>query len=168
MSRRLFFPSGKQFLKGADGIIRRSEFRRVAGSEVNMMTATSPIERVVLTHLQIPLKEPFRISGGEVAIKDAILVTVETSSGIGHGESSPMAASFGYSSDTPDGCWDDLRNTIAPSLIGRTIDSTAEHRRARLDLDRQPIRSGRRRERPLGPAGTGPPRDHRPDAGGDR
>ena len=39
------------------------------------MTATSPIERVVLTHLQIPLKEPFRISGGEVAIKDAILVT---------------------------------------------------------------------------------------------
>ena len=46
------------------------------------MTATSPIERVVLTHLQIPLKEPFRISGGEVAVKDAILVTVETS--IGH------------------------------------------------------------------------------------
>ena len=31
------------------------------------MTATDPIERVVLTHLQIPLKEPFRISGGEVA-----------------------------------------------------------------------------------------------------
>jgi len=61
-----------------------------------------------------------------VAIKDAILVTVETSSGIGHGESSPMAASFGYSSDAPDGCWDDLRNTIAPSLIGRTINSTAE------------------------------------------
>ena len=91
-----------------------------------MITATSPIERVVLTHLQIPLKESFRISGGEVAIKDAILVTVETSSGIGHGESSPMAASFGYSSDTPDGCWDDLRNRIAPSLIGRTINSPVE------------------------------------------
>jgi o-succinylbenzoate synthase len=91
-----------------------------------MMTATSPIERVVLTHLQIPLKESFRISGGEVAIKDAILVTVETSSGIGHGESSPMASGFGYSTDTPDGCWDDLRNTIAPSLMGRTVNSTAE------------------------------------------
>ena len=117
---------GRQFLKGADSIIRQSEFRRVARSDANMMTATSPIERVVLTHLQIPLKESFRISGGEVAIKDAILVTVETSSGIGHGESSPMASSFGYSSDTPDGCWDDLRNTIAPSLIGRTINSTAE------------------------------------------
>ncbi len=91
-----------------------------------MSTATSPIDRVVLTHLQIPLKEPFRISGGEVTIKDAILVTVETSSEIGHGESSPMASSFGYSSDTPEGCWDDLSNKIAPALIGQTISSTAE------------------------------------------
>jgi O-succinylbenzoate synthase len=90
------------------------------------MTATGPIERVVLTHLQVPLKETFRISGGEVAIKDAIVVTVETSSGIGHGESSPMAAGFGYSTDTPDGCWDDLVATIAPDLIGQTVDSTAD------------------------------------------
>src|SRR5262249_19539645 len=90
-----------------------------------MMAATSPIERVVLTHLQIPLKEPFRISGGEVAIKDAILVSVEPSSAIGHGESSPMAASFGYSADTPEGCWDDLRTAIAPSLIGQSINSPA-------------------------------------------
>ena len=58
--------------------MRRPTAPSVAGSEVIVMTATSPIERVVLTHLQIPLKEPFRISGGEVAIKDAILVTVET------------------------------------------------------------------------------------------
>jgi O-succinylbenzoate synthase len=89
------------------------------------MTATTPIERVVLTHLQIPLKEPFRISGGEVAVKDAIAVSVETSSGIGNGESSPMAPGFGYSIDTPEGCWDDLANDIAPSLIGQTIDSIA-------------------------------------------
>ena len=168
MCRRLFFPSGKQFLKGADGIIRQSEFRRVARSEANMLTATSPIERVVLTHLQIPLKESFRTSGGEVAIKDAILVTVETSSGIGHGESSPMAASFGYSSDTPD------------ELLGRPPEHNRSQpdrpdnqlyrrdRGAGLDLDRQPIRSGRRRERPVGLAGTGPPCDHRPDVGGDR
>jgi O-succinylbenzoate synthase len=89
------------------------------------MTATHPIERVVLTHLQIPLKEPFRISGGEVAVKDAILVSLETGSGLAHGESSPMAAGFGYSSDTPEGCWDDLEQRIAPSLLGKTIDSTA-------------------------------------------
>jgi O-succinylbenzoate synthase len=82
---------------------------------------TDPIERVSLTHLQIPLKEPFRISSGEVAVKDAILVTVETASGVGVGESSPMAASFGYSSDTPEGCWNDLSEHMAPSLLGRTF-----------------------------------------------
>ncbi|MFO0891740.1 MAG: o-succinylbenzoate synthase [Isosphaeraceae bacterium] len=91
-----------------------------------MMTAASPIQRVVLTHIQIPLKEPFRISGGEVSVKDAILVTVETSSAIAHGESSPMAAGFGYSDDTPEGCWHDLESTIAPSLLGKAIDSPEE------------------------------------------
>ncbi len=87
------------------------------------MTTTEPIERVVLTHLQIPFKEPFRISAGEVAVKDAILVEVETARGVGLGESSPMAASFGYSPDTPEGCWEDLANTIAPSLLGRSLAS---------------------------------------------
>ena len=82
------------------------------------MTITDPIERVVLTHLQIPLKEPFRISGGEVAIKDAILVVLETSSAVGLGESSPMAASFGYPGDTPEECWESLTTRIAPSLLG--------------------------------------------------
>jgi O-succinylbenzoate synthase len=90
------------------------------------MTAMDPIERIVLTHLQIPLKEPFRISGGEVALKDAILVALETSSAVGLGESSPMAASFGYSSDTPEGCWEDLTRTIAPSLLGRAVHSLEE------------------------------------------
>jgi O-succinylbenzoate synthase len=80
---------------------------------------TGAIERVSLTHLQIPLKEPFRISGGEAHVKDAILVTVDTSQGVGHGESSPMPASFGYSADTPEGCWDDLTARIAPALLGR-------------------------------------------------
>jgi O-succinylbenzoate synthase len=71
-----------------------------------------------LTHLQIPFKEPFRISTGEVRVKDAILVEVETDSAVGLGESSPMAAGFGYSSDTPEGCWEDLTRVIAPSLVG--------------------------------------------------
>jgi O-succinylbenzoate synthase len=79
------------------------------------------IERITLTHLQIPLKEPFRISGGEVTIKDAILVTVETASGTGLGESSPMAMGFGYSSDSPEGCWDDLAERIVPHLLGRAF-----------------------------------------------
>ena len=87
------------------------------------MTTTDPIVRVVLTHLQIPLKEPFRISGGEVAIKDAILVALETPSAIGLGESSPMAPTFGYPCDTPESCWEALTTQIAPSLLGRNVGS---------------------------------------------
>jgi len=90
------------------------------------MVTTSPIEKVVLTHLQIPFRETFRISAGEVAVKDTILVAVETDSGVGFGESSPMAPGFGYSSDTPDGCWEDLTTTIVPSLLGRTFSSSDE------------------------------------------
>jgi o-succinylbenzoate synthase len=90
------------------------------------MTAMSPIDKVVLTHLRIPFKEPFRISGGQVVIKDAILVAVETGSGVGLGESSPMAEGFGYSSDTPQGCWEDLTTRIAPSLLDRSFSSPEE------------------------------------------
>jgi o-succinylbenzoate synthase len=82
---------------------------------------TGAVERVTLTHLQIPLKEPFRIAGGEVAVKDAILVAIEAGAGVGLGESSPMATGFGYSDDTPEGCWDDLAERIAPSLLGCTF-----------------------------------------------
>src|SRR6202042_3228639 len=90
------------------------------------MTAMSPIDKVVLTHLRIPFKEPFRISGGQVAVKDAILVAVESGSGLGLGESSPMAEGFGYSTDTPQGCWEDLTTRIAPSLLDRSFSSPEE------------------------------------------
>jgi O-succinylbenzoate synthase len=87
---------------------------------------TDVLKRATLTHLQIPLKEPFRISGGEVGVKDAILVTLETETGIGVGESSPMAAGFGYSSDTPQQCWDDLAGQIVPRILGRAFPSREE------------------------------------------
>ena len=51
---------------------------------------------------------------------------VESGSGVGLGESSPMAEGFGYSSDTPQGCWQDLTNTIAPSLLDRSFSSAEE------------------------------------------
>ena len=84
------------------------------------------LERITLTHLQIPLKEPFRISGGEVVIKDAILVTIETPAAIGIGESSPMAVGFGYSTDSPEGCWSDLAERIVPRILGRSFTTLEE------------------------------------------
>lgn len=82
---------------------------------------TGPVERVTLTHLQIPLKEPLRASGGDVAAKDAVLVSIETKDGIGLGECSPVDAGSGAPEDALEPCWDDLAERIAPSLIGRSF-----------------------------------------------
>ncbi|MHC5539191.1 enolase C-terminal domain-like protein, partial [Singulisphaera rosea] len=87
---------------------------------------TGPVERVTLTHLQIPLKEPLRASCGDVAVKDAILVSIETRDGIGLGESSPMGVGSGPPGDTLGPCWDDLAERIAPSLVGRSFANVQE------------------------------------------
>ena len=126
------------------------------------MTTTDPIERVVLTHLQIPFKEPFRISGGEVAIKDAILVEVETASGSGSARARRWPRASAIRPTRPEGCWDDLANTIAPSLLGRSLRRPSRTSpRSPSCVERQPIRRRRRRDGAVGPAGPGPARHDR-------
>ena len=73
------------------------------------------IDRISLTHIRIPLLQPFRISNGAIDEKDAILVGVHAGGMVGYGEASPMAGSF-YSADTPESTWRDLRE-IVPRLL---------------------------------------------------
>ncbi len=76
------------------------------------------VESVALQRVRVPLLEPFRISNGSVAEKDAVLVEVRTSEGVtGWGEASPMSGSF-YSADTPDGAWRALRERLVPLALG--------------------------------------------------
>lgn len=86
---------------------------------------TGPVERISLTHLQIPLKEPHRGSS-EPAIKDAILVTVETHEGLGLGESSPGSERTGATAEAFEACWTDLTERIVPRLLGRSFSSVEE------------------------------------------
>jgi o-succinylbenzoate synthase len=78
------------------------------------------IERVDLIHVRVPLVEPFRISSGAVAEKDGIVVRVRSDGLTGYGESSPMAGSF-YSSDTPESCWRELCENVAPAVVGKDV-----------------------------------------------
>lgn len=82
---------------------------------------TGAVERISLTHLQIPLKETPR-GVAEPAVKDAILVTVETNEGLGLGECSPSAEA----GETLEACWADLTERIAPRLLGRSFSSVDE------------------------------------------
>jgi O-succinylbenzoate synthase len=74
------------------------------------------IDKIALAHIRIPLVEPFRISNGEIAEKDAIIVGVYDDGLVGYGESSPMSGSF-YSPDTPESTWQDLRKIIVPGIL---------------------------------------------------
>ena len=79
------------------------------------------ISAIRLHWVQVPLHEPFKISNGEVSLKDAILVEVRAQNGIaGWGEASPMGGSF-YSSETPESSWEFLRGTLVPGLVGHPV-----------------------------------------------
>lgn len=74
------------------------------------------VAAVKLHWVRVPFHEPFRISSGEVAVKDAILVEVDSPERAGWGEASPMAGSF-YSSETPESTWEFLRNRLVPGFL---------------------------------------------------
>ena len=76
------------------------------------------ISSAVLHRVRVPFIEPFRISNGVVAEKEAILVELTTADGVvGWGEASPMSGSF-YSAATPDSAWAAL-NEMVPRLLSR-------------------------------------------------
>jgi len=75
------------------------------------------VKSAVLHRVRVPFVEPFRISNGVVAEKDAILIELTTAEGVvGWGEASPMSGSF-YSSDTPDSSWTVLKDQFVPALL---------------------------------------------------
>ncbi len=80
------------------------------------------ISRINLTHVRVPLVEPFRISSGAVAEKDAIVIELNAGAWTGYGESSPMSGSF-YSSETPESCWRELCEVVIPAVLGREFES---------------------------------------------
>jgi len=73
------------------------------------------IEKITITHVQIPFIEPFKISNGEVRVKDGIIVSVYSDGLVGYGEASPMAGSF-YSEDTPESVWECLTTELIPRI----------------------------------------------------
>jgi O-succinylbenzoate synthase len=83
------------------------------------------IDQITLTHVRVPLVEPFRISSGEVAEKDAILVGVFSEGLVGYGESSPMSGTF-YSDETPESAWNCLTKELIPRVLRSAPGSIGE------------------------------------------
>ena len=88
------------------------------------MNESISVRSVVLHRVRVPFVEPFRISNGVVAEKDAILIELATGEGIvGWGEASPMSGSF-YSAATPDSSWTALKEQIVPTLFSGEVHPT--------------------------------------------
>lgn len=74
------------------------------------------IDAITLTHVRIPLVEPFTISNGSVSEKDGIIVALSSDGVTGYGEASPMSGGF-YSDDTPESVWKTLSDDVIPSVL---------------------------------------------------
>ena len=94
-------------------------------NELAVNSGAFRLEAIDAWRVRIPMLEPFRISSGEVADKDAVLLRVAEGEAFGWGESSAMAGGF-YSADTPDSCERDLVERVLPALAGRGFASMAE------------------------------------------
>lgn len=86
--------------------------------------ATGPVsfDAIEAFRVAVPMHEPFRISSGEVSLKEAILVRLRRGAAFGWGESSAMPGGF-YSADTPDTCQEELARRLLPALAGRSFES---------------------------------------------
>lgn len=75
------------------------------------------IKSIVLHRVRVPLIEPFRISSGAIAEKDAILIEVKTEANVvGWGEASAMPGAF-YSEATPESSWSALSHDLIPAVL---------------------------------------------------
>jgi O-succinylbenzoate synthase len=83
------------------------------------------IEQIVLRHIRLPLRHPFRTSFGEECWKEAIIVAVHSDGQIGYGEVPASPAPL-YSYETIDTAWHILQDFLIPMVIGRDVGDVPE------------------------------------------
>lgn len=91
------------------------------GCDIKELAARGPVTLAAADawRVSVPMLEPFRISSGEVATKDAVIVRLSDGIHWGWGESSAMPGGF-YSSETPDSCQEELIQKLLPRLVGKS------------------------------------------------
>ena len=83
------------------------------------------IDSITATVIQIPLKTPFRISAGEIRMKDGILFTCRSGDWVGWGEAAVDDVPF-YAHETVGSVLDVVRKVLAPQMMSRDFATAAE------------------------------------------
>jgi O-succinylbenzoate synthase len=92
------------------------------------------LQRVVLREIRLPLKEPFRISSGEVKDRRILLLELETADGVRAWSECVAGENPNYSPETIDTAWLALGAWLAPKVLGVALEGPADAH-ARMESD---------------------------------
>ncbi len=92
------------------------------------------LDRIVLREIRLPLREPFRISSGEMRERRILLCELLDASGAGTWSECVADDAPNYSPETLDTAWPVITRFLAPRLLGRGIDGPGDVS-ALLDAD---------------------------------
>ncbi len=84
------------------------------------------LERLTLREIQLPLREPFRISSGIQTIRRILLLELEDADGATVWSECVAPEQPNYSSETIDTAWFALKHWVAPRVLGRSFADPAE------------------------------------------
>ncbi|MBA3345168.1 MAG: o-succinylbenzoate synthase [Gemmatimonadales bacterium] len=87
---------------------------------------TLRLEQLTLREIQLPLKEPFRISSGTQAVRRILLLELEDADGVSVWSECVAPEEPNYTSEAIDTAWLAIRNWVAPRVLNRTFDEPAQ------------------------------------------
>jgi O-succinylbenzoate synthase len=80
------------------------------------------VDRIVLREIGLALKEPFRISSGEMFQRRIMLLELHDASGVSVWSECVAGETPNYSSETIDTAWIAVSQFVAPRVLGRTFE----------------------------------------------
>jgi O-succinylbenzoate synthase len=84
------------------------------------------LDRVVLREIRLPLREPFRISSGEMRERRILLLELTDKSGASTWSECVVDDAPNYSPETIDTAWPTIVRWLAPRLLGARVESPAD------------------------------------------
>ncbi|MEX2177536.1 MAG: o-succinylbenzoate synthase [Gemmatimonadaceae bacterium] len=79
------------------------------------------LDRITLREIRLELREPFRISSGEVHERRILLLELHTADGVSEWAECVAGESPHYSYETIDTAWLAIREWLAPRLLGKVV-----------------------------------------------
>jgi o-succinylbenzoate synthase len=83
-------------------------------------------ERLTLREIQLPLREPFRISSGTQTLRRILLLELEDASGAAAWSECVAPEQPNYSPETIDTAWLAIRSWVAPRVLGHSFEQPDE------------------------------------------